>query len=205
MSSDSELFEQIKLYLPKYLSPEHSKELYSELSRFPNIPSFYFDRDDLREQLLQGDGWKGFIAIHFETGTRKTVSGVVISNSCDVSPENTRNTPIHILFAPLVNLAKYVEILRSSGKTDPQIADILAGIRAQKVSYIFYLPSHPGVIEESLILLDDIHAHPLSDFLQRERACLFRLSQTFFYIFLIKLSIHFSRFQEGVQRFAGTA
>lgn len=205
MNGDADIFEQAKLFLPKYLTPEQTKDLYSELARFPNISSFYFDRDDLRDHLLQGDGWWGFVAINFETGERKSVSGIILSNSCDVSPDNARNTPAKILFAPLINLAKYVAVLRTCGKSDSQIQNILQSIKAQKVSHIFYLPSYAGIIDESLILLDDIYNHPLADFLRRERSCLFRLNQTFFYIFLIKLSIHFSRFQEGVQRFAGAA
>lgn len=203
MIGETDIFEQAKLFLPKYLTPDQTKELYSELARFPNISSFYFHRDDLRNHLLQGDGWRGFVAINFETGERKTVSGIILSNSCDVSSDNVRHTPVKILFAPLVNLGKYVALLRESGKSDTQIQDILQSIKAQKVSHIFYLPSYTGVIEESIILLDDIHNHPLADFLQRERSCLLRLNQIFFYIFLIKLSIHFSRFQEGVQRFTG--
>ena len=205
MSSESDIFEQALLFLPKYLTPEQTRDLYTELSRFPNLTSFYLDREDLRGQLLQGDGWRGFIAISFETGDRKQVSGVIISNSCDVAPENPSNTPVRVLFAPLINLARYVEILRTSGKPDSQIENILISIRSQKVTSIFYLPSYPRAIDESLILLDDVHAQPLADFLRRERTCLFKLNQTFFYIFLIKLSIHFSRFNKGVHRFAASS
>ena len=204
MSNEFDVFEQARLFLPKYLSPEQTRDLYTELSRFPNIDSFYLDREDLRGQLLQGDGWRGFIAINFETGDRKLVSGVIISNSCDIATENSRNIPVNILFAPLINLARYVERLRASGKPEGQIENILNSIRSQKVTSIFYLPGYPGVIDESLILLDDIHAQPLADFLGRERVGLFKLSQTFFYIFIIKLSIHFSRFNEDIQRFVSS-
>ena len=36
MTNDREIFEQIKLFLPKYLTPEQTEELYSELKQFPN-------------------------------------------------------------------------------------------------------------------------------------------------------------------------
>ena len=204
MNAGDDIFEQIRLFLPKYLTPEQTRDLFAELSRFPDITSFYLNREDLSGELLQGDGWRGFIAIDFSTGNRKAVSGVIISNSCDISPENTRDRPVNVLFAPLIDLMRYAAILQSVGKTEGQIENVLREIRRQRVTSIFYLPHCPGTIQESIILFDDLHAHPLTDFLHRERTAIFKLNQTAFYIFLIKLSIHFSRFQEGVQRFSAT-
>jgi hypothetical protein len=201
VSSESDVFEQAKLFLPKNLTPNKTKELYAELTRFPNIASFYLSKEDVEEELLQGDGWRGFIAFKFGSAEARTVSGIIISNSCDISADINRSIPANILFAPLVSVGKYSALLNSSGKTSTQIDDTLNHIRKQKVTNIFYLPSHTDILQESLILLDDIHAHPLADFLGRDRTFLIRLNQTFFYIFLIKLSIHFSRFMEGVQRF----
>lgn len=200
-----ELFEQIRVLLPKYLTPAEKDDLFEELKRFPDNDSFYFDREDLRNELLQGDGWRGFVAIDFLSGNRKTVSGVILSNSCDIDSANVKAFPVKILFAPIINLGKYVERLRADGKVDDQIQSLLATVRKQRVANIFYLPPCPGVTEESFILMDDIHAHPLSDFLERDRQCLFKLNQFFFYFFIIKLSIHFCRFQEGVHRLAASA
>ncbi len=202
MSNESDIFEQAKLFLPKYLTPEKTKELYVELARFPNIPSFYLSREDVEEELLQGDGWRGFIAVKFGSFEPKTVSGIILSNSCDISAENTRYLPVNVLFAPLVSIERFSSaLLNLAEKSTTQIDDILSNIRKQKITNMVYLPSHQDTLRESIILLDDIHAHPLADFLSRDRTFLIRLNQTFFYIFLIKLSIHFSRFMEGVQRF----
>ena len=66
---------------------------------------------------------------------------------------------------------------------------------------MFFFPEVPGELEESVALLDDIHAHPLANFIECQRTRLFCLSQYAFYIFILKLSIHFSRFQEDVVRF----
>ena len=205
MSPESDIFEQIKLYLPKYLTTDQREELYEDLKKFPDIPSYYLNNEELGQKLLQGDGWQGFIVIEFATGDRKTVSGVILSNSCDISPENVRALPVNVLFAPLIELQKYIDLLRASGKDHAQIGNIVDSVRKQRTNSIFYLPECPSSIRESLILLDDIHAHPLQDFLNRQPSSLFTLSQCFFYIFLIKLSIHFARFQEGVQRFTDAA
>jgi hypothetical protein len=206
VSVENDIFEQIRLFLPKYLSAEQQRELFSELARFPNNFDFYLLRQDLRELLLQGDGWRGFVVIDFVTGTRKTVSGIVLSNSCDIAVENQRDLPVNILFAPLIALDRYKSSLRAVGKTEPQLEVIIGTIRKQYVTSIFYIPGGSGIIEESIILLDDIHAHPLQDFLQSgERQPIFTLNQYAFYLFLIKLSIHFSRFREGIQRFPSAA
>jgi len=203
--ADPDLFDQIKLFLPKYLSPDQQHRLFAELSTFPENRTFYLSRSNLLGELLQGDGWRGFVAINFHSGDRRTISGMVISNSCDISPANMGSLPVNIVFAPLIELAKYVERLRGVGKTSEQIENLLRDIRRQRVSSMFFLPECPGVIPECIVLLDDLHAHPLRDFLDREKSALFTLNQYAFYLFLMKLSIHFSRFQEGAERFDSAA
>lgn len=195
-----DFFEQIKLFLPKYLTPTEQRQLFKELSDFPNRTDIYLPAGSVTEQLLQGDGWQGFIAIRFADLARREVSGIILSNSCDIDPGNRRATPPSILFAPLISLPRYRELLLRSGQTPAQTGDTMSAIRSQKATSIFYLPNAPYGPAESIALLDDIHAHPLEDFLNRDRTRLFRLNLYGFYIFLVKLSIHFSRFQEGVKR-----
>src|SRR2546427_11106296 len=81
---EGDLSEDIKRYLPKYLSPRDSSELFAQLASYPNTQSpFYLQGAAIpEEEPLQGDGWRGFVAIDFRTDDRKEVSGVVISNSC---------------------------------------------------------------------------------------------------------------------------
>ena len=201
MSSLDELFEEFKTFLPKYLTPSQKEELFKALSAYPNLPYHYLPPSAIKEELLQGDDWRGFVLINFATLERKSVSGVILSNSCDIDARNRRSTPRSVLFAPLVPLRKYEEAMREGGLTSEQIANALLDIRAQRVTYIFSLPSEQNGPQESLILLDDIHPEPLSYFLANERTLLFRLSMAAFYILLIKLSIHFCRSQENIQRF----
>jgi hypothetical protein len=102
-------------------------------------------------------------------------------------------------------MSQYEQLLLANGKSPAQVGSQFNEIRNQKVTSMFYLPRLSGVIEESIILLDDIHVHPLRDFLEVSHEPLFQLNQFAFYLFLIKLSIHFCRFQEGLKRFEDAA
>jgi hypothetical protein len=198
---DSDILAQASLYLPKYLTPAQKQELYAELERFPNITSFYLAPGTIDEDLLQGDGWHGFVVINFDNLERKVVGGLLLSNSCDVDARNPRALPTKVLFSPLVSLARYEALLRDAGVEESRLADMLRSIRGQNVSHIFYLPEAPYGPRESMVLLDNIQSQPLDVFLRSDRNLLFRLNQTGHYVLLIKLSIHFSRFLEDTQRF----
>lgn len=199
---NSSLWDDVQVFLPKYLTPRQARELFEELSSFPDIPDFYLAPASSQPDLLQGDAWRGFLAVNIESLQRHTVSGVVVSNSCDVDVSNARTLPGGILFAPLVRLNAYRDRLITAGKNQDRIDDHIEAIRAQRVTYIFHLPAGKyGPEEDLLLLLDDIHTQSLSHFAAGDRTLLFRLNQTAFYLFLLKLSIHFSRFQEDVQRF----
>jgi len=90
MVSSEEFFEQAQIFLPKYLIPDQQKELFEELKSFPDNQKFYLNQDQFPNEMLQGDGWAGFVAINFKTLEQKTVSGIVLSNTCDISIENER-------------------------------------------------------------------------------------------------------------------
>lgn len=193
--------EEIAVFLPKYLSPREQAGLFDEIKRLPNAIAFYDRRRDLEADLLQGDGWRGLVAINFDSLERKSLSGVIISNSCDIDIANKRDISPNVLFAPIIRLSDFCALLERSGKSAEEIAARLDVIRSQRITSIFYLPKYDGVIDESLILLDDIHRHPLRDFVKVDRAKVFTLTQTAFYLFLIKLSVHFHRVNEGVHRY----
>jgi hypothetical protein len=200
----NDFFEQIKLFLPKYLSPERGCQLFDELKALASDPTYsknFYCTSPTVPDLLQGDGWRGLLVVDFYTAERKLVSGVVLSNSCDIDIRNPRVYPNNVLFAPLIRLAQFEKLLRTSGKDDQQIANALSAIRSQTTTYIFFLPEIPGTLEPSMILLDDVHAQPLANFRETKESRLFVLGQYAFYLFLMKLSIHLSRFQEGIARY----
>ena len=199
---DSGFFEEARRFLPKYLNPDQTKDLYEGLKSFPEGFEYYLPSGSFAENFLQGDGWRGFTALNFETLEKKhPVSGLIISNSCDIDPANRRDHPPNVLFAPLIRLSKYEELLAHGGQTPEQIASKVADIKRQHVTSIFFFPGIEGAINDSLILLDDIHRQPLKSFQTAEKSKLFTLSQQGFYLFLMKISIHFCRFNEGIPRF----
>lgn len=192
------LFEQIRLYLPKYLSPEKGRDLFEALNQFPdNRPLYSSSRN--KKDLLQGDGWRGFVVVNFHTLEKKSVRGLVISNSCDLDERNVPHPSAGILFTPIISLADF-ESLLSKDRGEGRAVAICDSIRRQRNTSVFYLPAEPGVIEEGMVRLDDIHTHPLRHFLDSSPEKLFELTQFGLYLFLVKLSIHFARMQENVIR-----
>lgn len=201
MVSSEEVFEQAKIFLPKYLTPDQQKQLFEELDSFPENQQFYLNPEQFPNEMLQGDGWSGFLAINFKTLEQKTVSGIVLSNTCDISANNERRLPVNISFAPIISLSKYINCLRVAGQSEPKIENMLIEIRRQHTTQIFYLPECSGVVGESIVVFDNIHTHPRDAFLESTNSKIFTLNQLAFYVFLMKLSIHFCRFNEGISRF----
>jgi hypothetical protein len=85
--------------------------------------------------------------------------------------------------------------------TQKQIDDRFEAIREQRVSTMFYLPKGGELGEEHVALLDDLHTLPFQIFeANTERKKLFTLSMVGFYVFVFKLSFHFCRFHENIER-----
>lgn len=189
--------------VPSYLFPADKHQLLSEIRSF-RTNSNYFTSLSLGVELLQGDAWEGFELLDFTTGNRKVVKGVILSNTCDISAENSRDVVPNVLFAPLVDLSKYVKILQTAGKSEESTKSLVESLRRQEVTSAFYVPG-TGELAESIVILDQISSHPVTHFLETTRRRLFRLGQFGHYLFLIKLSIHFCRFQEGVNRYGTVA
>lgn len=196
-------FDTFKLYLPQYLSPPQQQALFDELKNFPSFRKFYVSLAD--PDLLQGDGWNGFVIRNIESGEGKSVPGLVLSNSCDLASANNRPLPGKVVFAPLIELSKYKTLLLKAGRTESQIESLFTEIKRQRVSTIFYLPDQSPLGSEMIALLDDVHSMTVQSFLAKEPRRLFTLSQAAFYVFLLKLSIHFTRLMEGFPRFEEAA
>ncbi|PYF12021.1 hypothetical protein C8J30_102336 [Rhodobacter viridis] len=202
MNLDAEtLIQQI----PYYLSAQDQKALLDELTAISRggtaeyLLSTY--RDSFKEVMLQGDGWSGLQLFLFDTGDRKSVRGIVLSNSCDVDPENPRDVPARVIFAPLVKLAAFKTVLDASGIGAERIAAKIAAIKAQKTTNIFYLPAGGPLKEDYVVRFDDAHNMPVAAHTKSaDREKLFTLSNTGFYMFVLKLSVHFCRLQEKVNR-----
>ena len=194
----------LRQQIPYYLTADPAqKVLLAELKSLSDgankgyfIPNGY---DGYTTEMLQGDGWRGFQVFSFTNGNLNPVRGIVLSNSCDVTPGNARVMPPKVTFAPIVKLSKIVERFEAFGLTKEQVESRLQVIRAQGVTSIFYLPADDLLEEEHVALLDDLHSMPLEAHGQAAEK-LFTLSTAGFYLFVFKLSVHFCRLHENVDR-----
>lgn len=195
----NDLLETAKLHLPPYLLPEHKQQLYSELRNFPEKFNYYTSKFD--DEMLQGDGWGGFLVLHQANNESKKIHGVVLSNSCDISPENRRRIPPKIIFASIIKLSKYIEQLRKGGISEDEINTVTESIKRQEITSLFYLPKGGGLTDEHIAILDDVYSVPTNSIQMSDMNKLFTLSQSGIYLFILKLSIHFCRFNDGINRY----
>lgn len=190
--------EDIKEHIPYYLTQEAKEGLIKALKDFPEKVNYYTTKH--QDELLQGDGWNNLDIISVETAERKSIKGIILSNSCDISPENSRDVPARIVFAPIVPLSLYENLL-TSGIDPKKVSSKVSSIKLQKVTSLFYLPKGGCLESDHIAVLDDLHTLPVQRFcIKTDREKQFTLSQVGFYLFLLKLSIHFCRFHENVFR-----
>ncbi len=197
--------ESLQQQIPYYLTAGDRQVLVDALKAISNggTADYFLSqyRDSFRADILQGDGWRGFQLFKFETGERRSIQGLVMSNTCDVEPGNARDIPARVTFAPLVRLAAYELALRASGIAVKKVDEKLASIRAQKTTNMFFLPRGGPLMEDHVARLDDVHSMPVAAHVGAQgREKLFTLSNTGFYMLVLKLSVHFCRLQEKVNR-----
>ncbi len=197
--------EDLRIYLPKYLSTESEKELFQSLKDFPDNLDERIYTDCLKgdEIIYQGDGLNNLLAVNLPNVNIKKVAGMVLSNTCDLDQGNKRNFPAQIVYAPIVSFAKYSEALfRDLDKPKGHIESHLNSVKKQHITQIFYLPSLSTVMEQSIVFLDRIF-NIGNDFVNRgelKDSRIFTLSNYGTYLFLFKLSLHFTRIQDKVDR-----
>lgn len=198
--------EVIQKYLPKYLSQSSQRELFDDVRKFISEDDSYrlFTKVlDSENVIFQGDGLNGFDFYSFEKAALKESSpGIVISNTCDISLENDRYFPSQIMYSPIIDLAKYIKLLENNQVSSEKIESHLSAIKKQEITQIFYIPSIEGELDESIVFLDRItnrrNTKDFTDRLLKDR--IFTLSNFGFYLFLLKISIHFTRIREEVDR-----
>ena len=195
----------IELYLPKYLSPEVEDKLFQDLTRFPdNIDDRVYTSYDIDPSVIyQGDGLKDLLVINLPDTTIKKLPGMVLSNTCDINLENKRKFQSNIVYSPIMKLDAYRKrLLESYMYTPASTESHLATIRKQKITQIFYLPIGKQLEYEAIVFFDRLVScnNETVDRGNLVEKRLFTLSQYGHYLFLYKLSIHFTRIMEGVER-----
>lgn len=205
---EPEFLEQVRRSLAPYLSDESKSDLIRQLRAFaeqPARPSDYFTTIPSAPDPLQGDVWRGLVVLDFDTSERDQVVGMVLSNSCDISTANEPYPDQRLVFAPLLALDVYAQLLQEAGKTHQQVDTYLEQVRRQKVYRIFYVPAMPGVLRESIVALDAVHSEPLRALAADGVRRLFSLNNFGWYMLLLKLSIHFTRMDEKLDRIPVTS
>jgi hypothetical protein len=194
--------EDLRTGLPAYLTAADQAALSKGLRDFmqsQRLHGFYYATRD--PEPLQGDVWGRIDVFNFETGERKHVRAMLVSNSCDISAGNVRYLQPRLTVATVVPLAAYEQLLLTNGLTQQRVADHLQQVRAQMVTQLFYLPPGAALQTEHVALLQDLHSLPVEAMVaQPSKPRLASLSQFGFYLLLFKLSVHFCRFLEGVDR-----
>lgn len=197
--------EDLKIYLPKFLSSESEKELFEGLKDFPeNIDTrLYTDYLKKSKIIFQGDGLNDLLVVNLPNPQIKPVPSVVLSNTCDIDTENERPFPSQIVYTPLFNLKKYEDLLsKKSSKTEQQIEDHILAIKKQLITQIMFFPGIEGKMEDSIVFFDKVCNYPSNQYdrggLENKR--IFTLSNYGEYLFLLKLSIHFTRIKDKVDR-----
>lgn len=189
-----------KDHLPYYLT-DGREELVKAFDQFDRGEAVNYYSQLYPEDILQGDGWRGFPIANITSPERRYVRAIILSNTCDISFENPRILPHRIIFSPLIKLNEFIRLLKEQSASDEKINSQVDAIRRQFITNIFYLPPGGAIDEEYIARLDHIYSAPAT-FHEKspEREKLFTLSQFGHYVFLFKLSVHFCRFQEDIAR-----
>lgn len=203
----TELNEDIKKYLPQYLSDAEMGRLKKELEQFPTDgtkDTVYTSALAGADYLLQGDCIGGMDYLAFPDMKKGQVNAILLSNTCDMSIENKRMNPCRIIYAPILNFDKYAEKLRKDF-SEERVSNHLKDIKAQQISQILYLPKGGKLPYEGIVFFDRAISVPLSEERVKDMCGrkMFTLSNFGFYLFLFKISIHFTRIQERIDRSTG--
>ncbi len=188
--------ENLSKFFPYYFTEERKTKLSRMLAKHPIEKPYYASQED--NEPLQGDCWSGLTIYRFDDGIKDQIKGMVLTNSCDLAKENNRLFVPKLSFVPIIDLEKYLVQLKASGIEDARIAQHAKEIRAQEITSFFYLPANETLEKEHIAILHDVHSIPANACIAGNRRA--SLSDVGFYIFIFKLSIHFCRLQENVDR-----
>ncbi|WP_417478983.1 hypothetical protein [Maricaulis maris] len=195
--------EAIKLHIPYYLAENDKTKLVKELESIGSGCSNYTltsERQELKDSMLQGDCWSNFKIYSFIGSQERQINALILSNSCDIDPNNTRDEPSRVMYAPIAKLSTYTDLLKKSGLSAGAIESKLSAIRRQLVTTIFYIPAGGDVDAELIVRFDHATSAPINMYNSVPIEKRFTLNQTGFYLLALKLSVHFCRLHEDVAR-----
>jgi len=191
--------DNLEKFIPYYLTKEAKEGLKKALFEWKDRPvQFYTDHEDPEPN--QGDGIAAVDLINPNTGESRPMHVVVISNSCDIAQGDLKSPFSRVLVAPMIDFERYLSTLPTQGWNQEKIASHRAAIINQEITYLFYLPRIPSLANKDyFISFNDLHSIPLGH-MRKPIKKLYDLHLHGFYLFIFKLSIHFCRFGEALQR-----
>jgi hypothetical protein len=200
--------DELRQFLPTYLSQGSRDAFVDEIKHFlrsGRTKPFYSLALREKSVLFQGDGITGLPIINLPDQEIRNGSAVLLSNTCDMDPSNTRLFDSSLTYAPIFSLRRYLEALRKQTSND-RVAGHENDIRQQLITQIFFLPEGGNLEDDSIIFLDRILSSS-SRTLPRDEVTdkrLFTLSDFGGWLLTLKISIHFCRIRDRVDRNAGT-
>jgi hypothetical protein len=197
--------EDISKFLPQYLSDDSTANLRKELERFTKgviSRSLYTNCLAQEETIFQGDALEGMLVVKLPDAKVQPAKSIILSNTCDVDLNNQRFFESMIVYAPIIDFDKYEQTLIRNQVPSSKIRNHLTDIRQQIITQIFYLPAGGSLARDGIVFLDRIcscinSSVDRSDITSRR---LFTLSDFGHYLFLFKLSLHFTRLTSKVDR-----
>ncbi len=194
--------ERLKRLLSQFFDPTHRQgdKRYDGFYH-TNPPPKYFLQGDLLHSVMAAD-WD-YDANSYSSGYSPVV---LLSNTCDVSDDNDRELgDKQALYAPIVSVEDYFKTLRQEFQYDEsKIKSIHGKLKSQTYSNLFYLPPNHKNQKDYILFLDNIFWQPssiLKDKIKRIDSERFvSLNYFGFYLLITKLSYHFCRVPEELDR-----
>lgn len=191
---------RLKRLLSQFFSEEHrqGEKRYDGFYLYENPPQYF----------LQGDIVKQINSLFWDYEENHYVFNnspvILLSNTCDVSQDNDQSLEKQALYAPVINLDFYIQSLKEDGFTPERIVAVMNDLKNQTYSNIFYLPANPKTGREYIVLLDNIFWQPAnilkSKIADIDNARFISLNHFGFYLLITKLSHHFCRVPEEIDR-----
>jgi len=194
------------IYLPQYLTELDQKKLLRQIDQYTRNPGPLYSNGFQEPGLIyQGDGIDELLVVSLPSLETVNKASLILSNSCDINPTNPRFIPQNLVYAPLVDFEKLSNfLLETFPDREAGVRDHLRELQKQYVTNAFYLPvgTSNKLDQPKVAYFDHVISLPPSE-LQHddvEGKRLFSLSDLGFYLFVFKLSIHFTRVREDVAR-----
>ena len=105
--------------------------------------------------IYQGDGLSDLLVVELPSLHTRRAPCLVLSNTCDIDPMNSRPFSTNVIYAPIMNVEKYRQWLVDRRIRSPEsVNDHLIAIRRQQITQVFYLPRSAHMDYEGMVFYD---------------------------------------------------